>query len=151
MRETSLADRRIGGEEGNVGINPRRHRMIVAGADMAIGRERAALAAHDDRQLGVRLQRDEAEHHLRAGAFEIARPADIGLLVEARLQFDERGHRFAGLRRLDQRAHDRAVVRGAIERLLDRDDIGIARRLLQELHHHIEGSRKGGGRRDPSA
>ena len=27
---------------------------------------------------------------------------------------------------------------GAVERLLDRDDIGIARRLLQELHHHVE-------------
>ena len=35
-------------------------------------------------------------------------------------------------------AHDRAVGRGAVERLLDRDHVGIARRLLQELHHHVE-------------
>ena len=30
-------------------------------------------------------------------------------------------------------------ARGAVERLLDRDHVGIARRLLQELHHHVEG------------
>ena len=30
------------------------------------------------------------------------------------------------------------VRRGAVERLLDGDDVGIARRLLQELHHHVE-------------
>jgi len=42
------------------------------------------------RELGVGLQFDEAEHNLRAGAFEIARPADIGFFVKARLEFDER-------------------------------------------------------------
>ena len=133
------ADRRIGGEQRNVGVDPRRDRVIIAGADMAIGDQRAALAPHHHRQLGVGLQFDEAEHDLRAGALEIARPADVGLLVEARLQLDQRGDRLAGLGRLDQRAHDRAVGRGAIERLLDRDDVGIARRLRQELHDHVEG------------
>ena len=91
------------------------------------------------RQFGMRLQFDEAEHHLRAGAFEIARPAYIGGLVEARLEFDEGGHRLAGFRRLDEGAHDRTVGGGAIERLLDRDDIGIGRRLVQELDHDVEG------------
>ena len=65
--------------------------MIIACADMAIGDEAAALAPHDHGQFAMRLQFDEAEHHLRAGPFEIARPANIGLLVETRLQFDERG------------------------------------------------------------
>ena len=101
-------DRRIGGEERQVGVDARRDRMIVAGADVDVGCERAALAAHHQRQLGVGLQLDEAVDHLRAGAFEIARPADVGLLVEARLQLDQRGHRLAGLGRLDQRPHDRA-------------------------------------------
>ena len=77
--------------------------MIVAGADMDVGGERAAFAAHHQRQLGVGLELDEAEHDLRAGALERARPADIGLLVEARLELDQRGDRLAGFRRLDQR------------------------------------------------
>src|ERR1700722_7178223 len=115
-----------------------RDRMIIARADMAIGHQRSALPPHDHRELGVGLQFDEAEHDLRARAFEIARPADVRFLVEARLEFDERGHRLAGLGRLDQRANDRTVRRGAIERLLDRHDIGIARRLGEELHDDIE-------------
>ena len=104
-----------------------------------VGGERAALAPHHQRQLGVGLEFDEAVDHLRAGALEIARPADIGLLVEARLQFDQRGDRLAGFGRLDQRLDDRGFGRGAVERLLDRDHVGIARGLLQELHHHVEG------------
>src|SRR5439155_21907737 len=81
---------------------------------------------------------DEAVDHLNPGPLERARPADIGLLVEARLQFDERGHRLAGLGRLRERPHDRRFRRGAIKRLLDGDDVGVARGLLQELHHDVE-------------
>ncbi len=33
---------------------------------------------------------------------------------------------------------DRSFGGGAVERLLDRDHVGIARGLLQELHHHVE-------------
>ena len=71
-------------------------------------RKLAAFAAHDQRQLGVGLQLDEAVDDLHAGAFEVARPADIGLLVEARLELDQRGDRLAGFGRLDQRLDDRA-------------------------------------------
>ena len=132
-------DRRIGREEGQVGVDARGDRMVVAGAEMHVVAQLAVLAAHDQRHLGVGLQLDEAEHHLHAGALQVARPADVGLLVEARLQLDQRRHRLAGLGRIDQRAHDRAVVRGAVERLLDRHDVRIDRRLAQELHHDVEG------------
>ena len=131
-------DDRIAGEERQVGIDARRHRMIIAGPDMHVGGKRRALAAHHQRQLGMRLELDEAEHDLHAGAFEVARPADIGLLVEARLEFDQRGDGFAGFGGLRQRPDDRGVGGRAIERLLDRDDVGVARRLLQEIHHHVE-------------
>src|SRR3546814_15060882 len=55
----------------------------------------------------VRLPLDEAVDDLHPGAFELVRPEQILLLVEARLQFDDGGHRFARLGRLDQRAADR--------------------------------------------
>ncbi len=112
--------------------------MIIAGADVDIGVERPALAPHHHRQLGVGLQLDEAVDHLHAGALEVARPADVGLLVEPRLQFDQRRDRLAGLGRLDELLDDRRFRRGAVQRLLDRHDIRIARGLLQELHHHVE-------------
>ena len=87
----------------------------------------------------MRLQFEEAIHHLHAGTFEIARPADVGLFVESRLDLDQRRHRLAGFRRFHQRAHDRGIARGAIQRLLDRYHVRIARRLLQELHDDVEG------------
>ncbi len=71
--------------------------MIVAGAEMAVGHQLSLFAAHDQRHLGVGLQFEEAEHHLHAGAFEIARPADIGLLVEPRLELHQRSDGFAVL------------------------------------------------------
>ena len=87
------ADDRIRGEVGQIGIDARGHRMIIAGAGVDVGRQAAALAAHHHRQLGVGLQFDESVDHLHAGAFEVARPADVGFLVEPRLQLDQRGHR----------------------------------------------------------
>ena len=101
------AQRRIAGEEREIGVDLGGHRMIVAGAEMHIGAHLRALAAHHHRHLGVGLELDEAEHHLRAGALEIAGPLDIGLLVEARLELDQRHHRLARLRRLGQRRDDR--------------------------------------------
>ncbi len=103
------------------------------------GGEPHAFAAHDHRKLAMRLELDEAEDDLRAGALQVARPADIGLLVEARFQFDKGRDGLARFRRFGERAHDRAVVGGAIERLLDGDHIGITRRLLQELDDDVEG------------
>jgi hypothetical protein len=77
--------------------------MIIAGADMHVGSERSALAAHDQRKLGVGFKLDEAVDHLYAGTLEVARPADVRLLVEARLQLDNGGDRFAHFRCLSQR------------------------------------------------
>ena len=81
---------------------------------------------------------DEAVDDLDAGALERAGPEQILLLVEARLQLDHRGDRLAGLGGVDQRADDRRLLAGAIERLLDRDDVGVGGRLLEELDHHLE-------------
>ena len=113
--------------------------MIVSGAGVDVGGEAAALAAHDQRELGVGLELDESVHHLHAGALEVAGPADVGLLVEPRLEFDQRGHRLSGLGRFRQRPHDRRVVRGAVQRLFDRDHVGVAGALLQELDDDVEG------------
>ena len=81
--------------------------MIVARARMHISSEAAAFATHDKRELGVRLQFEEAIDHLHAGAFEVARPANVGFFVEARFQLDQRGDGFALIGSLDQRTHDR--------------------------------------------
>ena len=63
------------------------------------------LAQHQ-RQLGVRFQAHQSMEHLHSGIFETSRPPDVGLLVEAGLQFHHHGHFFlAG--RFQQRAGHR--------------------------------------------
>ena len=85
------SDRRIGGEKGNVGVNAGGDGVIIAGAEVTVTDQRAALAPDHHRELGVGFELDEAIDDLRTRALEIPRPADVGLFVEARLEFDERG------------------------------------------------------------
>jgi hypothetical protein len=76
----------------------------------------------------VGLQFEETEDHLHAGAFKVPGPADIRFLVEARLQLDKRRDRLSGLRGIDQRPDDRAVLGRPVQRLLDGEDVGISAR-----------------------
>ena len=90
------------------------------------------LLAHHHRQLAVGLQPDQAVDHVAAGVLELARPADVGLLVEAGLDLDDHQHLLAGLGRVDEGVDDRGVARGAVERLLDREHVRVGGRLLDE-------------------
>ena len=127
------AERRIAGEEREVRVDRGGDRVIVAGAIVDVAAQAVGLAAGHQRRLGVGLQVHEAVDHLGAGALQVARPADVRGLVEARLELDQGGNRLARLRRLDQRIDDGRIVAGAIERLLDRDHVRVPRRLAQEL------------------
>ncbi len=130
---------RIRREERQVGIDARRDRVIVARTQMHIGTQLLVLTAHHERHFRVGFQFDETEHHLNACAFQITCPTNIRLLVEACLQFDKRRYGLSGFGGIHQRAHDRAVIGGAIKRLLDRQHIRVGCGLPQELHNHVKG------------
>ena len=132
------AKRRVRREKGKVRIDLRRHRVIVAGAVMHVHAHGAAFPPDHRGNLGVGLQFDEAIDHVHAGPFQVAGPADVGRLVEPRLQLDQGGHRLAGFRGGDQCLDDRRVVGSPVERLLDRDDVRVARRLADELRDNVE-------------
>ena len=125
-------------EEGQVRIDARIDRVVVAGAVMGVAAQPVLLPAHDQRQLAVRLEVDEPVHHERPGPLQVPGPADVGLLVETRLELDQGGDRLARLRRLDEGGDDGRVLRGPVERLLDRHHVGVARGLAQETHDDIE-------------
>jgi hypothetical protein len=55
-----------------------------------------------------------------ARALQLARPDDVRLLVEARLDLDQDHDLFATLGGTDQRLDDRRIARGPIQRHLDR-------------------------------
>ena len=70
---------------------------------------------------------------------ERARPGDVAGLVEAGLELDERGDLLAVLGRAAEGADDGRVAAGAVEGLLDGEDVRIVRRLLDEADHRVEG------------
>ena len=61
------------------------------------------LLAHDEQDLGVRLEADEAVDDVRARLLQHAGPFDVRLLVEARFELDERDDLLARFRGLHER------------------------------------------------
>ena len=100
-----VADARIGGEQAEVLVHARRARVVVARAQVRVAAQPAALAAQDQRHLGVGLVPDHAVDHVRAGRLQARGPVDVGLLVEARLQLDHAGHFLAAVQAWCARNH----------------------------------------------
>ena len=141
----------IAREQTDVLVHRCRCWVVVPGADMAVTADRVALTPYEEDGLGMRLQPDDAVDDVDAGLLEGPRPGDVRLLVAPSRQLDEGDHLLAGLGRAHERAHDRglALVGRAVERLLDREDVGIVGRLVDErldrgresvvrvLHEHL--------------
>ncbi len=128
-----VAELGVGRQDPDVFVRRGRLRVVVAGADVAVTADAVRLLAHDQQDLGVGLEADEAVHHVRARLFQHSGSLDVGLLVEARLELYERDDLLAGLRRLGERRDDaRLVAAGAVQRLLDREDVRITGRLVDE-------------------
>ena len=85
------------------------------------------------------LEPEKAVDDVRARLLEHAGPDDVRLLVEARLELDDRGDLLAALGGAHERLDDGRVAAGAVERLLDRQDIGVVRRSRDELEDAVEG------------
>ena len=122
-------------EQPDVGVEPCRGGVVVAGADVGVAAQAVALASHHQTQLGVGLEPGQAVHHVHAGTLEGLGPADVALLVEPGLQLHQAHGALAALGRADERGHDGRVARRAVERLLDGHHVGILRRLAHEPRH----------------
>jgi hypothetical protein len=73
----------------------------------------------------MRLQADDAVHHLRAHGLQALGPVDVGLFVEARLQLHHGHHFLAAPRGLDQQVHQHRLAAGAVDGLLDRQHVRV--------------------------
>ena len=85
--------------------------MVVPGADVDVPSKHVAFAPDDERHLGVHLQVGEAVDDVHARLLQGARPLDVAVLVEARLQLDEADALLAVLG-----AFDRAPARAGCRR-----------------------------------
>ena len=141
------AELRSAGQQAEVDVLPRRLGVVVAGPDVDVAAQPGALAPDDERRLGVRLEPDQPVHDVGAGALELARPDDVGLLVEARLDLDQDDDLLAALGGPDERLDDGRVARRPVQRLLDGQDVGVVGRLGDEpLGRTPRTTRTGGGR-----
>ena len=123
---------RAAGQQAEVDVQPGRLRVVVAGPDVDVAAQARTLAADDERGLRMRLEPDQAVDDVRAGAFQLARPDDVRLLVEAGLDLDQDDDLLATLGGPDERLDDGRVARRPIERLLDRQDLGVVGGLGDE-------------------
>ena len=85
-----------------------------------------------------------AVDHVHAGVFQAAGPVDVAGFVETGLQLDQRRDFLAVLGRPAQCPDDRRIAAGAIQRLLDGQDLRIFGRLLDQAHDGIESFRRDG-------
>ena len=120
------------GQQAEVHVQPGRLGVVVAGPDVDVAAQAGALATDDERGLGVRLEPDQAVDDVGAGPLELARPDDVGLLVEARLDLDQHDDLLAALGGPDERLDDRRVARRPVQRLLDRQDVRVVGGLGDE-------------------
>ena len=119
----------VAGKQRQIGIGFGVLRMIITRSQMHISPNDLGLTAHHKAHFGVGFQLQKSVNHLHARAFHIACQTNVRGLIKARFQLHQRGDRLARLRRFNQRLHNRAVFRGAIERLFDRHNIGVERGL----------------------
>ncbi len=113
--------------------------MVVARAEMGVAPQLTILAAQNQHHLGVGLVAHHAVDHHCPGLLQAAGQLQVGFLIEACPQLDDRGDLFAVTRGFNQCVDDFRVGTRAIERLLDGQDAGILRRLAQQVDHRSEG------------
>src|SRR5207247_10946143 len=121
-----------------VRVRPGRVRMAVAGRQADGPARPDPRPTRHERGPAVRFQAYDAVHDVDARLLEGARPRDIVLLVHPRLELDQRGHLLAVLRRPGERRDDGARPAGAVQRLLDCDDLRVIGRPLDEVPHAPE-------------
>ena len=105
---------------------------------MHVGTQAALFSANHQRHLGVNLQAAHAVNHVRPGPLQLPRPADVALLVETGLEFDQCHDLFAVLGGGPECAQQPPVVSGAVERLLDRQHVRVGGGGLQKGQYPSE-------------
>ena len=110
-----LAQLGVGGQQAEVGVQPRGARMVVARTQVGVAAQAALFTPQHDGHLGVRLVRHHAVHHVGAHLFELGGPIDVGLLVKAGHQFHHHRHFLAGARGGQQDLHQLGILAGTVD------------------------------------
>src|SRR5215207_6253834 len=134
-----LREFEIVGKVRKVRVDPGRARIVVARAEVYVAPEASALAPDGEADLGMRLQPDDAVGDVDAPGLQLARPDDVRLLVETRLELDEHGDLRLLVARLREGLHYGGVGADAVEGLLYGQHLGIVGRRPDEIDDGVEG------------
>ena len=132
------ADLHIRRHQGQIRIKPRCLLIIVSGADLGNVFDPVPAFLRDQAQLGMNLKAFQAVNDLAARLLKHPGPADVVLLVKPRPQLHKDDDFLAVLSRLAQRLHDLALLCQSVERHLDREDIVILRRLIEQIQERAD-------------
>ena len=133
---------RVRGDQGEVGILLAGDLVIVARADLGDVAEVPLVLAGDEAELGVHLVVRQAVDDAAAGVLEHLGIVDVVLLVKARTQLEQAEHILSSVGRIGQGRGDLAAGRHAVEGDLDAQNLGVVRRLVNQVHkgqHALEG------------
>ena len=122
----------VAGKVGNIRVNLGSGLIVVPRAEMAVTPQHALFPAHHQANLGMGLQPLDAVNNLHAGTLKLLRLFQIAGFVKTGFQLHQRRHLLAALRRFFQGGHDAGVPGGAVQHLLDGDDVRIFRGFLHQ-------------------
>src|SRR4029077_9753934 len=112
--------------------------MIISRSEMGVAADSILFSTHDKSEFSVGLQAHDPVNHVNSGLLQGSRPLDIRRLVEARLQLNDDCNLLTTFSRLGKRSHNRGISTGAIECLLDRQNVRILSCLLNEIEHSLK-------------
>ena len=92
----------------------------------------AALAAHNKTELRVDLESGKTVNNIHTRFFEFLGPVDVLLFVKPGLEFHHSRHLLAEAPGLKKALYNGGRSAAAVKRLLDGNDVGVKRRLLQK-------------------
>ena len=77
-------------------------------------------------------------NNVNAFGFELLRPLNVALFVEAGLQFHQHGYLLLILNGFEQRLDNGRITADAIERHLDREDVRILSGGTEKIDYRLE-------------
>ena len=131
-------DGRVARQQHEVGVLFGSLFVVVAGADLRVVADAAGTPPRDEAQLRVHLVFRQAVEDAAPRVLEHARVVDVALLVKAGAQLEQALHLLAVLGRVGQRRRDAAAAGEPVERDLDRHDVRVVRRLVQQVDERVD-------------
>ena len=132
-----LADSFVGGDEAEVGVEPRGFLVVVARAELGNVLDAVFGVACDGADLRVNLEVVEAVDNVGASLFKALRPLDVVGLVEAGAQLEQRGNFLAVFCCGYQGFCQVGLAGKAVQRDFDREHRRVVCRFAEQVDEWI--------------